>query len=183
MNILGVLHIGFGDSTEDNKVVEMKSQSATATEPTVTGQQAKKYVVERVDNRWECYHAVVTASSPEEAVEIAKKDAANVPSIVLSGAFRMFQAVMTETKPRWSLFSTALLLVGGLIVVIALLPSSWIEKACSTGPLTEDHSSIPIKLLAGFAVFSYLLTVGFDFAPSPGIQPRSRFIGRVPPVC
>jgi hypothetical protein len=66
---------------------------------------------------------------------------------------------------QWSLIAIALMAVGGFGIVIALLPRSWIEKACRIGP--DDHRllSVPIKSLASFAVFSYLLTVGLDFAP------------------
>jgi hypothetical protein len=86
-------------------------------------------------------------------------------SIVLSRTFRLVQGVMHDANVKWSLFSTALILIGSLTVVIALLPSSWLDRACKIGPDTRDGSSLPIKLLGGFAGFSYLLTVGLDLAP------------------
>jgi len=66
---------------------------------------------------------------------------------------------------KWLLFAVALALIGSLASVIALLPSPWLERVCYSGAATEHRSSIPVKMLAGFAVFSYLLTVGLDFAP------------------
>jgi hypothetical protein len=91
--------------------------------------------------------------------------ACGVISILLSRTFRSFQRVMPTVNVNWRLFSTALMLVGGLTLFIALLPSSWLESACNSGSPTEDRSSVPIKLLLGFAVFSYLFTVGLNFAP------------------
>ena len=88
-----------------------------------------------------------------------------VISLLLGRAFRMIQGVMPDASVNWSLFSITLTLVGGLVVVIALLPTSWVERACNSGSRRESDSSIPIKLLGGFALFSYLLTVGLNFAP------------------
>jgi hypothetical protein len=86
-------------------------------------------------------------------------------SILLSKAFRATQYVMPDANVKWSLFSITLGLVGCLTVVIALLPGSWIEKACKSGPDREDQSSLPIKLFGALAGFAYLVSVGLDFAP------------------
>jgi hypothetical protein len=86
-------------------------------------------------------------------------------SLSLSRAFRSFQGVMPDADVKWPEFSIALMLIGGAAVVIALLPSSWRDKLCKIDPDTQDRSSIPIKPLACFAGFSYLLTVGLNFAP------------------
>jgi hypothetical protein len=86
-------------------------------------------------------------------------------SLMLSRTFRSFQGVMPGVNVNWRLFAVALALIGSLTAVIALLPSSWLERACHSGPATEHRSSILIKLFAGFAAFSYLLTVGLNFAP------------------
>jgi hypothetical protein len=86
-------------------------------------------------------------------------------SLLLSRTFRLVQGVMPNAYVKWSLFSTALMLIGGLTVVIALLPSSWLDRVCKIGADTRDDSSVPIKVLGGFAGFSYLLTVGLDIAP------------------
>jgi len=86
-------------------------------------------------------------------------------SILLGRTFRAMQALMPDAHVKWSVFSVPLMLVGGLTVVITLLPSSWVERACNSGSGKGTRSSIPIKLLGGFAVFSYLFTVGLNFAP------------------
>ena len=67
-------------------------------------------------------------------------------------------------------------------MLIALLPSSWRDKLCNIGPDTQDRSSIPIKLLGGFAGCAYLLTAGLDYAPvSWHLSPQANFL--VCPAC
>jgi hypothetical protein len=103
-------------------------------------------------------------------------------SILLSRSFRSIQGVVPGAKIHWSLFSTALMLIGGLTVVIALLPSLWLERACNSGPHTKDRSSMPTKLLGGFALFSYLLVIGLNFAP-PSWHPSAQVVYLVCPAC
>jgi len=72
----------------------------------------------------------------------------------------------------WYLLPAALTAIGGFAVAVALLPGSWVERVCKIGTDNQRLSSVPIKMLGGFAVFSYLLTVGLYFAsftrhPSP----------------
>lgn len=70
----------------------------------------------------------------------------------------------------------------GVTVVIALLPSSWLDRACNIGPDTRDRSSVPIKLLVCFAGFSYLLTVGLDLAPLSW-HPTAQVLYLLCPAC
>jgi hypothetical protein len=85
-------------------------------------------------------------------------------SLLLSRTFKLVQSAMPNANVKWSLFSTALMLMGGITVVIALFPSSWLDRVCKIGADTRDGSFVPIKLLGGFAAFSYLLTVGLDLS-------------------
>jgi hypothetical protein len=91
--------------------------------------------------------------------------ASGMISLLLSRTFRSFQGVMPSVNVNWPLFATALTLIGSLTVVVALLPSSWLDRARNTGSPTKVHRSAPIKLSAVFAVISYLFTVGLNFAP------------------
>ncbi len=80
------------------------------------------------------------------------------------------------------LLPVALTAVGGFAVVVALLPSSWVERVCKIELDNQRVSSVPIKMLGGFAVFSYLLTVGlylasFIWRPSPWL------VSSVCPAC
>jgi hypothetical protein len=86
-------------------------------------------------------------------------------SLMMSTVYRALQGLVPSVQGQWSVFTAALMVAGGFGMIIALLPSSWVEKACRIGP--DDHRllAVPTKMLAGFAAFSYLLTVGLDFAP------------------
>ena len=86
-------------------------------------------------------------------------------SILLSRAFEFAQVLIPDFHVKWRIFSAVLLVVGGLTVFIALVPSSWLERACKISPNTQKRSSLPIKLLGCFAALSYLLTVGLDLIP------------------
>lgn len=83
---------------------------------------------------------------------------------------------------RWDVFSVALTVVGGFAAAVALLPSSWVERVCKTGLDNRRLSSIPIKMLGGFAVFSYLLAVGLYFVP-PSWHPSPWLVFSVCPAC
>ena len=89
---------------------------------------------------------------------------------------------MPSVNVNWPLFEVALTVLGSLTAVIALLPSSWLEKACNSGPQTEHRSSIPIKISAGFAILSYLFTVGLNFAPLSW-HPTPNMVYLVCPAC
>ena len=103
-------------------------------------------------------------------------------SILLGTAFRMFQRVMPDGNVNWSLFSILLSLIGGLTVVIALLPTSWVERVYNSGPGKQSRASVSVKLLGGVALFSYLLTVGFNFAP-PSWHPTPQMAYLMCPAC
>ena len=98
-------------------------------------------------------------------------------SIILSRAFEFAQVLIPDFHVKWRIFSAVLLVVGGLTVLIALVPSSWLESACKIGPNTQERSSLPIKLLGCFAALSYLLTVGLDLiAPSGHMTPQLAYL-------
>jgi hypothetical protein len=66
---------------------------------------------------------------------------------------------------EWIIFVTALALIGGFSTVVALLPRSWIAKACQRERDDDRLFSAPLKLLGIFAAVSYLIAVGAWFAP------------------
>lgn len=83
-------------------------------------------------------------------------------SLLLSRMYVALRSFDPASRGSWSLFSAALIAVGGLAVFIALLPGSWVRKAFKIEP--DKSTSVPIKMLAGFALVSYLV-VGLFFAP------------------
>ena len=81
----------------------------------------------------------------------------------------------------WRIFSLALMVVGGFAVAIALLPTSWVEKAFKIRP-GKHPSFVPLKMLGCFSVCSYLLSVGFYFAPRSW-NPSPQLLFSICPAC
>lgn len=81
-----------------------------------------------------------------------------VPYAILRGAD-------LPIEREWVLFAVALGLLGGFSVVVALLPRSWIAKACKLERGDQHIFSTPLNVLGGFAAIFYLFAVGADFAP------------------
>jgi hypothetical protein len=81
-----------------------------------------------------------------------------VPYVMLRGAELPVQS-------EWVIFVVALGLVGVFSVTIAVLPRSWIAKACKKDRDNEQLFSAPLKLLGGFAAISYLLALVAYLAP------------------
>ena len=80
------------------------------------------------------------------------------PYVILSGAELPVQS-------EWIIFAVALALVGGFSVTLALLPRSWIAKACKKDRDDKQLFSAPLKLLGGFAAISYLVGLVAYLAP------------------
>ncbi len=74
------------------------------------------------------------------------------------------QVLIPDDHVNWRMFSGLMVVIGGVTVVVSLLPSSWIERACGISA-DKVRSSLPMKLLGVFAGLSYLITVGLDLAP------------------
>src|SRR5579864_1369701 len=81
-----------------------------------------------------------------------------VPYVMLRGAELPVQS-------EWIIFAVALALVGGFSVTLALLPRSWIAKACKKDRDDKQLFSAPLKLLGGFAAISYLVGLVAYLAP------------------
>ena len=103
-------------------------------------------------------------------------------SVSVSRVFWALQGLNPAPNGRWSLFSAALMVVGGFDVVIALLPSSWVENVCKVKRGEQRRSSAPLKMLGGFAVFFYLLTVALNFAPHSW-HPSPQLVYAACPAC
>jgi hypothetical protein len=101
-------------------------------------------------------------------------------SLLLSRVYVALRAFDPASRGSWSLFSVALIAVGGLALFIALTPSSWARRAFKIEP--DKSTSVPIKMLAGFAFVSYLVIVGLFFAPLRW-HPSSQFLFLLCPGC
>jgi hypothetical protein len=81
-----------------------------------------------------------------------------VPYVMLRGAELPVQS-------EWVIFVAALAPVGLFSVAVGVLPRSWIAKACKKDRDDPRLFSAPLKLLAGFAVISYVLALIAYLAP------------------
>jgi hypothetical protein len=79
--------------------------------------------------------------------------------------YGMLQGVDLPVQNEWVLFVVALALVGVFSVTLAVLPRSWIAKACKKGRDDQRLFSAPLKVLGYFAAVSYLLAVVAYLAP------------------
>jgi hypothetical protein len=77
----------------------------------------------------------------------------------------MLRGAGLPLQSEWIIFVATLALVGFFSVTLAVLPRSWIAKACKKDRDDEQLFLAPIKWLAGFAAISYLLAVVAYLAP------------------
>jgi len=77
----------------------------------------------------------------------------------------MLRGAELPVQSEWVIFVVALALVGVFSVTLAVLPRSWIARACKTDRDDEQLFFAPVKLLAGFAAISYLLALVAYLAP------------------
>jgi hypothetical protein len=79
--------------------------------------------------------------------------------------YLMLQGTDMPVHRAWFLFPVALGVVGLFSVTVAVLPSSWIAKACKRDRDDRQLFSAPLKWLGGFAAISYLLALLAYLAP------------------
>jgi hypothetical protein len=89
-----------------------------------------------------------------------------------------------STPVSWYLFPVALMVVGGSVMVIALLPTSWVaEKSTRPNRIALAFTSVPVKMFGAFALFSYLLTVGLDLLAPVSWHPSPTLVFSLCPAC
>jgi Ni/Fe-hydrogenase subunit HybB-like protein len=86
-------------------------------------------------------------------------------SLLTGVPYAMLQGEDLPFQSEWILFVVALALVGGFSVMVAVLPRSWIAKACKRERNDESLYSTPLKLLGGMAAIFYVLALVAYFAP------------------
>ncbi|HLW85927.1 MAG TPA: hypothetical protein VKR60_11990 [Candidatus Sulfotelmatobacter sp.] len=77
----------------------------------------------------------------------------------------MLQGIDMPVHRAWFLFPVALGVVGVFSVTVAVLPRSWIAKACKRDRDDVQLFLTPLKLLGAFAPISYLLALLAYLAP------------------
>jgi hypothetical protein len=101
-------------------------------------------------------------------------------SLALGRVYRSLVGLDRASQGSWTVFSAILMVVGGLAVLVAVLPASWITKALRVE--STKHSLVPIKMMGAFAAASYLVIVGLSVA-SRGWRPGPEFVFSVCPAC
>jgi hypothetical protein len=86
-------------------------------------------------------------------------------SLLTGVPYAMLQGADLPVQSEWVMFVVALALVGLFSLAVALLPRSWLAKACRKDRDEERVFTAPLKLLGGFAAISYLLALVAYFAP------------------
>jgi hypothetical protein len=80
--------------------------------------------------------------------------------------YLMLRGVDLPVQSEWVLFVVALALVGVFSVTVAVLPRSWIAKACKKDRDDQRLFSAPLKVLGVFAAIFYLVAVFAYSAPN-----------------
>ncbi|MGP0019476.1 MAG: hypothetical protein ACLPHP_12970 [Candidatus Sulfotelmatobacter sp.] len=86
-------------------------------------------------------------------------------SLLTAAPYVMLRGVDMPVQSEWVPFAVALVLVGLFSVTFAVLPRSWIAKACNKDRDDEQLFSAPLKLLGRFAAVFYLLALVAYLAP------------------
>src|SRR5258708_5804679 len=86
-------------------------------------------------------------------------------SLLTAVPYVMLRGAELPVQSEWVIFVVALALVGVFSVALAVLPRSWIAKACRKDRDDEQLFSAPLKLLGGFAAISYLVALVAYLAP------------------
>lgn len=88
-----------------------------------------------------------------------------VVSLLTAAPYVLQQGADLPVQSEWVIFAIALGLVGVFSMTAAVLPRSWIAKACRTNRDDEHVFSEPFKLLGGFAAISYVVAVVAYLSP------------------
>ena len=79
-------------------------------------------------------------------------------------------------QSEWVIFVATLALVGLFSLTLAMLPRSWIAKACKKDRDDERLFSAPLKMLGAFAAIAYLVALVAYLAPhSWNLNPQLMF--------
>jgi len=88
-----------------------------------------------------------------------------VTSLFTGFPYVLLQGTDMPVHRAWFLFPVALGVVGVFSMTVAVLPRSWIAKACKRERDDRQLFLTPLKLLGVFAAISYLLALLAYFAP------------------
>jgi hypothetical protein len=88
-----------------------------------------------------------------------------VISLITAAPYVLLRGVDLPVQSEWIPFAVVLALLGVVSLTAALLPRSWIAKACKTDRDDQRLFSAPLRLLGVFAAISYLVALVAYLAP------------------
>ena len=88
-----------------------------------------------------------------------------VASLLTGAPYVILQGVALPVQSEWGIFVIALALLGVFNLAVAVLPRSWIGKACRKDRDDKQLFAAPFKLLGVFAAISYAVAVVAYLAP------------------
>jgi hypothetical protein len=112
--------------------------------------------------------AVRIALMPGRAIRVTSRIAfilCGLTSLFTAVPYVMLRGAELPVQSEWVIFVVALTLVGVFSVTVAVLPRSWIAKACKKNRDDQRLFSAPLKLLGWFAAISYLVALVAYLAP------------------
>jgi len=86
-------------------------------------------------------------------------------SLLTGAPYVMLRGVDMPVQSEWIIFAVVLALLGVFSLMLAVLPRSWIAKACKKDRDDPQLFSAPLKLLGIFAAVAYVLAVVAYLAP------------------
>jgi hypothetical protein len=101
---------------------------------------------------------------------------------VLLGRAYLFLKSTHFTPGPWGLFSAVTIVAGGFSIVLALLPSRWMQSERKVSDGNSHQLDVPLRVLAAFAAASFLITAVLAFAPL-GWHPSPEAAFAVCPAC
>ncbi len=87
-------------------------------------------------------------------------------SLFTAVPYLMLRGIDLPVQSEWIIFVIVLALFGLCAVTLAVLPRSWVARACRMDRDDDRLFRAPLKVLGGWAAISYLVAVVAFFAPS-----------------
>jgi hypothetical protein len=87
-------------------------------------------------------------------------------SLLTAVPYAIQRGAELPVQSEWVIFVAALTLVGVFSLMLAVLPRSWIAKACKKDRDDPQLFSAPLKRLGSFAAIFYLIAVAAYFTPN-----------------
>jgi hypothetical protein len=103
-------------------------------------------------------------------------------AVRMSAICRSLRTLFPDASGQWLTLSIALLTVGGVSLIAAIIPLKWIVKMRGADLDNEFQRKLPIRMLLGSAAFSYLSIVGLTLA-GPALSLPPGIVYALCPAC